>query len=168
MWYRLVPPSCLQLQVIQFIDVAEQALTALEMLSRRHSKAILQAASLFVMLLNLSVGHNYTTMMLLFFIPHRAGLLTVSCTWSSSASMLREMLWPLQLTAAKALLQMSSTLLLILFHCWLRDLPTRYINFPKTLLSFSTCFPSPVTSRVSNAKYEKEHGLVRVVCLTSF
>lgn len=36
---------CLQLQVIQFIDVAEQALTALEMLSRRHSKAILQAVS---------------------------------------------------------------------------------------------------------------------------
>ena len=34
-----------QLQVIQFIDVAEQALTALEMLSRRHSKAILQAVS---------------------------------------------------------------------------------------------------------------------------
>lgn len=32
-----------QLQVIQCIDVAEQALTALEMLSRRHSKAILQA-----------------------------------------------------------------------------------------------------------------------------
>lgn len=39
-------PLCLQLQVIQFIDVAEQALTALEMLSRRHSKAILQAVSL--------------------------------------------------------------------------------------------------------------------------
>lgn len=38
-------PLCLQLQVIQFIDVAEQALTALEMLSRRHSKAILQAVS---------------------------------------------------------------------------------------------------------------------------
>lgn len=35
--------SSSQLQVIQFIDVAEQALTALEMLSRRHSKAILQA-----------------------------------------------------------------------------------------------------------------------------
>ena len=34
---------CSQLQVIQCIDVAEQALTALEMLSRRHSKAILQA-----------------------------------------------------------------------------------------------------------------------------
>uniref|UniRef100_A0A667YH08 E3 ubiquitin-protein ligase n=1 Tax=Myripristis murdjan TaxID=586833 RepID=A0A667YH08_9TELE len=34
------------LQVIQFIDVAEQALTALEMLSRRHSKAILQAGGL--------------------------------------------------------------------------------------------------------------------------
>ena len=37
--------NLLQLQVIQFIDVAEQALTALEMLSRRHSKAILQAVS---------------------------------------------------------------------------------------------------------------------------
>lgn len=37
---------CSQLQVIQCIDVAEQALTALEMLSRRHSKAILQAVSI--------------------------------------------------------------------------------------------------------------------------
>ncbi|XP_072200695.1 E3 ubiquitin-protein ligase TRIP12 isoform X4 [Excalfactoria chinensis] len=35
-----------KLQVIQCIDVAEQALTALEMLSRRHSKAILQAGGL--------------------------------------------------------------------------------------------------------------------------
>lgn len=43
--WLIVPWSCLQLQVIQFIDVAEQALTALEMLSRRHSKAILQAVS---------------------------------------------------------------------------------------------------------------------------
>ncbi|KAG9343628.1 hypothetical protein JZ751_013798 [Albula glossodonta] len=34
------------LKVIQFIDVAEQALTALEMLSRRHSKAILQDGGL--------------------------------------------------------------------------------------------------------------------------
>ena len=32
-----------QLQVIQCMDVAEQSLTALEMLSRRHGKAILQA-----------------------------------------------------------------------------------------------------------------------------
>lgn len=40
-----LPHSFLQLKVIQFIDVAEQALTALEMLSRRHSKAILQAVS---------------------------------------------------------------------------------------------------------------------------
>ena len=34
-----------QLQSIQCMDVAEQALQALEMLSRRHSKAILQAVS---------------------------------------------------------------------------------------------------------------------------
>ena len=34
-----------QLQSIQCMDVAEQALTALEMLSRRHGKAILQAVS---------------------------------------------------------------------------------------------------------------------------
>ncbi|KAG2462275.1 TRIPC ligase, partial [Polypterus senegalus] len=38
-----IPVFLEKLQVIQFIDVAEQALTALEMLSRRHSKAILQA-----------------------------------------------------------------------------------------------------------------------------
>ena len=37
--------SYFQLQVIQCMDVAEQALTALEMLSRRHSKAILHAVS---------------------------------------------------------------------------------------------------------------------------
>lgn len=34
-----------QLQSIQCMDVAEQALTALEMLSRRHGKSILQAVS---------------------------------------------------------------------------------------------------------------------------
>ena len=36
---------CSQLQVIQCMDVAEQALQALEMLSRRHGKAILHAVS---------------------------------------------------------------------------------------------------------------------------
>ena len=34
-----------QLQVIQCMDVAEQALSALEILSQRHSKSILQAVS---------------------------------------------------------------------------------------------------------------------------
>uniref|UniRef100_S4RNL4 E3 ubiquitin-protein ligase n=1 Tax=Petromyzon marinus TaxID=7757 RepID=S4RNL4_PETMA len=43
----------LQLQVIQCMDVAEQALTALEMLSRRHSKAVLQAGGLAASLLYL-------------------------------------------------------------------------------------------------------------------
>ncbi|CAN9511048.1 unnamed protein product [Ophioblennius macclurei] len=41
-----IPVFLDKLKVIQFIDVAEQALTALEMLSRRHSKAILQAGGL--------------------------------------------------------------------------------------------------------------------------
>uniref|UniRef100_A0A8C2NFY8 E3 ubiquitin-protein ligase n=1 Tax=Capra hircus TaxID=9925 RepID=A0A8C2NFY8_CAPHI len=41
-----IPVFLEKLQVIQCIDVAEQALTALEMLSRRHSKAILQAVSI--------------------------------------------------------------------------------------------------------------------------
>ncbi|XP_047248117.1 E3 ubiquitin-protein ligase TRIP12 isoform X3 [Girardinichthys multiradiatus] len=41
-----IPVFLEKLKVIQFIDVAEQALTALEMLSRRHSKAILQAGGL--------------------------------------------------------------------------------------------------------------------------
>lgn len=36
----------MKLQVIQCMDVAEQALTALAMLSRRHGKAILQAVSI--------------------------------------------------------------------------------------------------------------------------
>lgn len=38
-----VPVFLEKLQVIQCMDVAEQSLTALDMLSRRHSKAILQA-----------------------------------------------------------------------------------------------------------------------------
>ena len=37
----------MKLQVIQCMDVAEQALTALAMLSRRHGKAILQAVSIY-------------------------------------------------------------------------------------------------------------------------
>ncbi|XP_038123936.1 E3 ubiquitin-protein ligase TRIP12 isoform X4 [Cyprinodon tularosa] len=48
-----IPVFLEKLQVIQFIDVAEQALTALEMLSRRHSKAILQAGGLAACLLYL-------------------------------------------------------------------------------------------------------------------
>ncbi|KAK7602929.1 hypothetical protein V9T40_006903 [Parthenolecanium corni] len=39
-----VPVFLQKLQVIQCMDVAEQSLTALEMLSRRHSKSILQAS----------------------------------------------------------------------------------------------------------------------------
>lgn len=38
-----VPVFLEKLQVIQCMDVAEQSLTALDMLSRRHSKTILQA-----------------------------------------------------------------------------------------------------------------------------
>ncbi|XP_071085244.1 E3 ubiquitin-protein ligase TRIP12-like isoform X2 [Haliotis cracherodii] len=41
-----VPVFLEKLQVIQCMDVAEQALTALEMLSRRHSKSILQAGGI--------------------------------------------------------------------------------------------------------------------------
>ncbi|XP_071797988.1 E3 ubiquitin-protein ligase TRIP12-like isoform X1 [Asterias amurensis] len=41
-----IPVFLEKLQVIQCMDVAEQSLTALEMLSRRHSKAILQAGGL--------------------------------------------------------------------------------------------------------------------------
>jgi E3 ubiquitin-protein ligase TRIP12 len=42
-----VPCFLEKLQVIQCMDVAEQSLTALEMLSRRHGKAILQAVRTF-------------------------------------------------------------------------------------------------------------------------
>lgn len=38
-----IPILLEKLQVIQCMDVAEQALSALEILSRRHSKSILQA-----------------------------------------------------------------------------------------------------------------------------
>ncbi|XP_038050611.1 E3 ubiquitin-protein ligase TRIP12-like isoform X2 [Patiria miniata] len=41
-----IPVFLEKLQVIQCMDVAEQSLTALEMLSRRHSKAIVQAGGL--------------------------------------------------------------------------------------------------------------------------
>lgn len=41
-----VPVFLEKLQVIQCMDVAEQSLTALDMLSRRHSKSILQAVSI--------------------------------------------------------------------------------------------------------------------------
>lgn len=40
-----VPAFLDKLQAITCMDVAEQSLTALDMLSRRHSKAILQAVS---------------------------------------------------------------------------------------------------------------------------
>ena len=40
-----IPVLLEKLQVIQCIDVAEQALSALEILSRKHSKSILQAVS---------------------------------------------------------------------------------------------------------------------------
>jgi len=42
-----IPVLVEKLQVIQCMDVAEQALSALEILSKRHGKAILQAVSLF-------------------------------------------------------------------------------------------------------------------------
>ena len=40
-----IPVLLEKLQVIQCMDVAEQALSALEILSRKHSKSILQAVS---------------------------------------------------------------------------------------------------------------------------
>ena len=40
-----IPVLVLKLQVIECMDVAEQALAALEILSKRHGKAILQAVS---------------------------------------------------------------------------------------------------------------------------
>ena len=46
----------MQLQVIQCMDVAEQALTALAMLSRRHGKAILQAVRHFINTVILTSG----------------------------------------------------------------------------------------------------------------
>ena len=41
-----IPILIEKLQVIQCMDVAEQALSSLELLSKRHGKAILQAVSL--------------------------------------------------------------------------------------------------------------------------
>lgn len=42
-----VPAMLDKLQAIQCMDVAEQSLSALEMLSRRHGRSILQSVSLF-------------------------------------------------------------------------------------------------------------------------
>ncbi len=42
-----IPVLIEKLQVIQCMDVAEQSLSALEILSKRHGKAILQAVSCF-------------------------------------------------------------------------------------------------------------------------
>ena len=44
-----VPVFLEKLQVIQCMDVAEQSLTALDMLSKKHSKAILQAVSFMIL-----------------------------------------------------------------------------------------------------------------------
>lgn len=66
--------SLAQLQVIQFIDVAEQALTALEMLSRRHSKAILQAVKVhFSLSLKIVNCHDVAPIILTTIILHRVG-----------------------------------------------------------------------------------------------
>lgn len=48
-----IPVLVEKLQVIQCMDVAEQALSALELLSRRHGKAVLQAGGLNACLLYL-------------------------------------------------------------------------------------------------------------------
>ena len=44
-----IPTFLEKLQTIQCMDVAEQSLTALEMLSKRHGKAVLQAVSALMM-----------------------------------------------------------------------------------------------------------------------
>ena len=44
---KTIPLLVEKLQVIQCMDVAEQALSALELLSRRHGKDILQAVSIY-------------------------------------------------------------------------------------------------------------------------
>lgn len=66
--------SLAQLQVIQFIDVAEQALTALEMLSRRHSKAILQAVRVRLSLSLKIPRHDVTAMILTSYRLSQGGL----------------------------------------------------------------------------------------------
>lgn len=66
--------SLVQLQVIQFIDVAEQALTALEMLSRRHSKAILQAVRVRLSLSLKISCRDVTTVILTSYLPSQGGL----------------------------------------------------------------------------------------------
>lgn len=53
-----VPVFLEKLQVIQCMDVAEQSLTALDMLSRKHSKAILQAVSINVIQVKVLVSYS--------------------------------------------------------------------------------------------------------------
>ena len=56
-----IPMLIEKLQVIQCMDVAEQALSALELLSRRHGKAILQAVST----IYLYIHHMYTCIIII-------------------------------------------------------------------------------------------------------
>lgn len=80
-----IPLLIEKLQVIQCMDVAEQALTTLEMLSRKHSKAILQAVGF---LLQIVVCCTDADIALFFFfslsLPHREGWTLACCIWTFS------------------------------------------------------------------------------------
>lgn len=73
-----VPVFLQKLQVIQCMDVAEQSLTALEMLSRRHSKSILQAVGFsFLKIFNLKELVRYNEGLFFCCIERRVSLLDV-------------------------------------------------------------------------------------------
>ena len=71
-----IPVLIEKLQVIQCMDVAEQALSALEILSRRHGKPILQAVSAW--------GITGVFILWLFVVLCRAVSMLACCTWTSS------------------------------------------------------------------------------------
>lgn len=78
-----VPVFLEKLQVIQCMDVAEQSLTALDMLSRRHSKNILEAVSFHLLPTNLKILNHFVT--------SREAYRLALCTWISFRSTPNEM-----------------------------------------------------------------------------
>ena len=68
-----IPLLIEKLQVIQCMDVAEQALTTLEMLSRKHSKAILQAVGFLLQIVVCCTDADIALFSLSLSLPHREG-----------------------------------------------------------------------------------------------
>ncbi len=76
-----IPLLLEKLQIIQCMDVAEQALSALDILSKKHSKSILQAVS--------CVLYTQTPNEIVLSCLHRVESMLVCCIWTFSRSQLK-------------------------------------------------------------------------------